>query len=75
MTLAERAAELSHRRDPVILDSLGAAYAEAGRFPDAIGATQQALALAPHSNDPGMVAALRSRLALYQAGRPHRETR
>ncbi len=33
---AERAAQLSDRRDPTILDTLAAAYAEAGRFPEAV---------------------------------------
>jgi Flp pilus assembly protein TadD len=75
VTLAERAAEISQRLDPVILDSLGAAYAEAGRFPDAIRATQQALDLAGPRNDPAMSAALKSRLALYQARRAYRELR
>lgn len=75
VTLAERAAELSQRRDPVILDSLGAAYAEAGRFPEAIRATQRALDLARPGGDAATTAALQSRLALYQARRPHRESR
>ncbi|HEY3444519.1 MAG TPA: tetratricopeptide repeat protein [Paludibaculum sp.] len=74
-TLAERAAELTRRADPVILDTLAAAYAEAGRFSDAINAAEQALALSATRGDPGLTAALKARLALYQAGRPYHETR
>jgi Flp pilus assembly protein TadD len=75
VALAERAAELSQRRDPVILDALGAAYAEAGRFSDALCAARLARELATVRNDPAMTAALESRLALYQGRQAYREPR
>jgi Flp pilus assembly protein TadD len=74
VTLAERAVGLSHRDDPVLLDGLGAAYAETGRFADAARAAGDALKLADARKDSAMSAALRMRIALYRSGRPYRET-
>ena len=44
--LAERACELSQEQNPLYLTTLAAAYAEAGRFDDAVSTTQKAIALA-----------------------------
>ena len=52
---------------------LAAAYAEAGRFPEAITTAQQALQLATGQNDQAMVAALEAQLKLYQAGSSFRD--
>ena len=73
VALAERAAQLTGGREPAVLDALAAAYAEAGRFPDAVSTAQKTLEMlsAPNAN-PQMVAAIRERLALYQAGKPAR---
>ncbi|WP_321477420.1 tetratricopeptide repeat protein [uncultured Paludibaculum sp.] len=73
VVLSERAAELSHRKDPIILDGLGAAYAEAGRFAEAARAADEALKLAEARKDGPMVEAVRGRVALYRAGRAYRE--
>ena len=40
VALAERALRLSDGREPIILDTLAAAYAEAGRFPEAVQTAQ-----------------------------------
>ena len=48
---AERAAKLSKDEDPAILDGLAAAYAESGRFPEAMTTAQKALDLANSKND------------------------
>ena len=66
--LASRAAELSGRKDASVLDSLGAAYAAAGRFEEAVASAEAAEKLASGSA-PALVAEIRSRLALYRAGR------
>jgi tetratricopeptide (TPR) repeat protein len=70
LALAVRAMELSGGKDAVILDTLAAAYAETGRFADAALTARRALALAtsPYAE------ALKSRIALYEAGKPFRET-
>jgi tetratricopeptide (TPR) repeat protein len=65
--LSERAAELTGRRHPRVLDTLAAAQAAAGRFDLAIATCEAALALKPEAL---VAAAIRQRQALYQRGRP-----
>ena len=43
--LSERACRLSRGKDPNLLDTLAAAYPEAGRFPEAIATSQEAIAI------------------------------
>jgi tetratricopeptide (TPR) repeat protein len=69
--LAERALKLSGDGEPAILDTLAAAYAESGRFPDAVRTAQQALTLATRQNKAALADALRARIRLYQAGLPY----
>ena len=71
--LAERALELSGDRDPGLLDTLAAAYAEAGRFPEAISTLQEAISLAKAAGAEGLIPSLEERLRGYEAGRPYRE--
>ena len=71
--LAERAARLSGGREPVLLDTLAAAYAEAGRFPDAARTERQALDLAGQTQNPQMMERLKSRLSLYESGQAFHE--
>jgi tetratricopeptide (TPR) repeat protein len=73
VALAERAARLAGGRQPEILDTLAAAYAEAGRFPEAVQIATQLLELARKQNNRKMAEALEGRLALYQARAPFRE--
>ena len=56
------------------VDALAAAYAEAGHFPEALAAARKALELARQRNDHALTDALLARIALYQAGKPYRET-
>jgi tetratricopeptide (TPR) repeat protein len=49
--LAERACVLTERRIPALLDTLAAAYAEAGDFPRAISTAEEALKRAHSSGD------------------------
>jgi hypothetical protein len=71
--LAERAALFSRRSDPLVLDVLAAAYAEAGRFDDAVSAAGAALARAREINRGELVTELEGRLRLYRAGLPFHE--
>jgi tetratricopeptide (TPR) repeat protein len=75
VVLAERAVRLSGGREPAILDTLAAAFAEAGRFTEAVDVTKQTLALARRQNNRRLVEALEARIALYQAKTPFRDTR
>jgi tetratricopeptide (TPR) repeat protein len=72
---AERANQLSGGRQLAILDTLAAAYAEAGRFPEALATARKALELAKQEHDKVLIDALRSRIALYEAGRPFHNTK
>jgi protein O-mannosyl-transferase len=55
------------------LDTLGAAYAEAGRFAEAASTVQKAITLGQTADQTNAVARFRSRLELYQAGKPYHE--
>jgi len=68
--LAERAAELTGRRDPVALLSLANALGAAGSVPRAIETGEEALAIARQANVASLVRAIETRLArLRQEGR------
>ena len=71
--LAERAVKLSAGRDLAILDTLAAAYAEVGRFREAIQITHRNLMLATQRNNQRLAEALKARVALYEAGTPFRD--
>ena len=68
VALAERAAGLSGGREPTILDTLAAAYAEAGRYSQAVETARRALALATREDEKPLAAALRAEIVLYEAG-------
>jgi protein O-mannosyl-transferase len=67
--LAERLSAASENRDADALDTLAAAYAEAGRFDDAVRSARTALAADPSSE---LAKEITERLALYEARRPYR---
>jgi Flp pilus assembly protein TadD len=73
--LAEKACELRNERDVHLLDTLAAAYAEAGRFAEAVAAVEQAIELADAGGPAGIVPELEERLRLHKAGLPYREVR
>jgi tetratricopeptide (TPR) repeat protein len=68
--LSQRANQLAGGENPAFLGTLSAAYAEAGRFPEAAETTQRALQLAGTSSNSALAASLQSQLKLYQAGIP-----
>jgi tetratricopeptide (TPR) repeat protein len=73
VVMAERAVKLTGGGDPAALDTLAAAYAEAGRFADAVGTGQRALELAAAHTDQALIEGLTERIALYRVGTPFRE--
>jgi tetratricopeptide (TPR) repeat protein len=56
------------------LDALAAAYAEAGRFADAVATAEKALAAAESAKQTGLAQAIGNRLVLYREKRPFRES-
>jgi len=68
--LAERACRLAGRRSPLLLDTLAAAYAEAGNYDQAIRTATGAKTLAEQIGDAPLAAQIGQRLRLYEAGRP-----
>jgi tetratricopeptide (TPR) repeat protein len=68
--LAQRANQFAGGGNPVFLGTLATAYAEAGRFPEAVETAQRALQLAEAQSNPALADAIRSKLKLYQAGSP-----
>jgi protein O-mannosyl-transferase len=71
--LAEKAMGLSAGKIPMIFRILAAAYAENGRFSQAIETAQRGADLATSQGNPGLAAELQSNIALYQAGTPLRD--
>ncbi|HEU5247749.1 MAG TPA: glycosyltransferase family 39 protein [Candidatus Udaeobacter sp.] len=71
--LAERACALTERRIPALLDTLAAAYAEAGDFPHAISVAEEALNRARSSGDNDAVKLSESILASLRENAPYRQ--
>jgi len=70
--LAQAANAAAGDKDPQAQDVLAAAYAEAGRFDDAVRAAERALDLAGASAGAEARQGAKARLALYRAGRAFR---
>jgi tetratricopeptide (TPR) repeat protein len=73
LRLAEQACEATGYREAGYVDTLAAAYAEAGRFPDAQAAARQALALVSSADQPERYRSIQARLRLYEAHQPARD--
>jgi tetratricopeptide (TPR) repeat protein len=71
--LAERFCVVTGSHRTKALDVLAAAYAEAGRFSDAIRIAQKAVESASAAGQQEMAKQIQERLKLYQAGRPFHE--
>ena len=70
---AGRACELTHFGVTPFVGTLAAAYAEAGRFDDAITTAQKACALAAAAGEQELLEKNQKLLALYRAHRPYHE--
>ena len=71
--LAQHACELTQNIDPLALSTLAAAYAEAGRFSDALKTAEAAITYGNLSHEPALVKQTRARLKLYAAGQAFRQ--
>ncbi|PYL26291.1 MAG: hypothetical protein DMF37_02660 [Verrucomicrobia bacterium] len=69
---AQEAVELSGNRDPNFLRTLAAAYAENGRFSEAIAAAKQAIVIANMQGSSGLAKTLESEIAAYRGHVPLR---
>ena len=70
---AERACELTRYSVTPLVGTLAAAYAEAGRYDDAVAAAQKACALAAASGEPELLKRNQALLELYRARQPYHE--
>jgi tetratricopeptide (TPR) repeat protein len=73
VALAQSAVQLSGDKVPEILDTLAAAYAEAGRFPEAIATARQAAALSAEQNKNPLTDAIQNQLKLFEVNTPYHE--
>jgi tetratricopeptide (TPR) repeat protein len=71
--LAERANKKTGENHLDILDTLAAAYANAGRYDEAVAMARKTIDLAAAQDSPEMVRLMQTRLALYEAHQPLRE--
>ena len=71
--LAEQAVRISGGRIPILFRTLAAAYAESGRFSEAIQTAQQGIELANGQGNPGLATELQGNIALYQERQPLRD--
>ncbi len=68
--LARQANELAGGKNPVILGTLAAAFAETGRFGDAVQSAQKAIELARAAGRQDLAGKLNGELRRYEAGLP-----
>jgi tetratricopeptide (TPR) repeat protein len=71
--MAERACQTSLVPDPQLIGTLAAAYAEAGRFPDAIAAAERAKDLATKQGNLALAQRNEELLQYYRRGEAYHE--
>jgi tetratricopeptide (TPR) repeat protein len=71
--LAQEAVQLSSGRDPLFLRTLAAAYAESGRFAEALTVAQQAIVMANMQGKTDVVNRVKEDLLLYRGHVPLRQ--
>jgi hypothetical protein len=65
---------MTHYGEPLFIGTLAAAYAEAGRFPEAVTTAKKAEQLATKVGLTAVAAKNRQLLKLYRAGKPYHES-
>src|SRR5436190_848033 len=71
--LAEQALRFSAGRIPILFRTLAAAYAESGRFAEAIQTARRGIELANSQGNLGLATELQGNIALYQERQPLRD--
>jgi tetratricopeptide (TPR) repeat protein len=74
LVLATRASQLAGPAQPVALDTLAMAYAETGRFDEAVQTGREAVTLARAAGQKDDAAIMQQRIELYQKHQPWRES-
>jgi tetratricopeptide (TPR) repeat protein len=72
LKLARQAAQATEGRDPQMLDTLAAAYAEADRFPEAVQTAERALARAREMGQRELAGHIEGRLLHYEMQQAYR---
>jgi tetratricopeptide (TPR) repeat protein len=73
VVMAERANSLTERHQPFVLDTLAMAYAETGRFTEAVQTQHKAIDLAASAEDKQTLSTLREHLRCYESSQPWRD--
>jgi protein O-mannosyl-transferase len=73
--LAEHADSLTSRKNQVIAATLAAAYAETGRFPEAVRTAERAMQLAGSEGKETRALSIREQLETYKSGNAFRDNR
>jgi len=73
LAISQRLSQTTEASNPVILRVLAAAYAEAGRFPEAIETTERGIAFATSQYRADLAALLQNDLKLLQSAQPLRD--
>jgi protein O-mannosyl-transferase len=73
LAISQHLSQTSGASNPVLLRVLAAAYAEAGRFPEAIETTKRGIALATSQDHADLAALLQGDLKLLQSAQPLRD--
>jgi tetratricopeptide (TPR) repeat protein len=71
--VAEQGCRLTEYKQAQMVGALGAAYAEAGRFTEAVAAAQKAIELARAGGDAQFAAVNEQLLSLYRTGRAYHQ--
>jgi len=75
VALAKRAVLLTDNKEQRAVATLAAAYAEMGRFPEAVETAQRAVQLALREGNNARAESIRSQIAMYESGAPFRDRR
>jgi tetratricopeptide (TPR) repeat protein len=73
--LAEQACQISGCKQSGLLDALAAAYANAGRFEEAVKTGEKAFSIARAAGENNFADSIRARIDLYKKGSPFRAKR
>jgi tetratricopeptide (TPR) repeat protein len=73
LAISQHLSQTSDASNPILLRVLAAAYAEAGRFPEAIETTERGIALATSQHRADLAALLQGDLKLLQSAQPLRD--